>query len=399
MPTHIDLSHLVGNGELFAPPGDALRVEAFLPTPYRENHAANLVELPNGDLLCAWFAGTEEGASDVKIVMARLPAGSERWTPPVRLSDDPTRSEQNPVLFAAPDGAVHLLYTAQQTRGTARADWEARRARGEVSGGFCAQWTAVVRRRISTDSGLTWGPIETPFTAPGSFCRQPILVMSNGEWLFPFYYSLLDEAGGHGNDYSVMQISGDRGQTWQECAVPGSRGRVHASVVETAPGQILAFFRSRAADRIYQSRSVDYGRTWSRPTATALPNNNASIRALKLHSGALALIFNHFSAQDEDPERTVWPRRRWPLTVALSDDDGATWPLMRHVDTGDDFCGTANEAINRRLGYPCLIQTRDGMLHVAYSYRDRQCIKYVRFAETWIRDQRGDLAAVLGWRT
>ena len=35
--------------------------------------------------------------------------GADGWTEPVRLSDDPTRSEQNPVLFPAPDGRLWLL--------------------------------------------------------------------------------------------------------------------------------------------------------------------------------------------------------------------------------------------------------------------------------------------------
>ena len=109
----LDLSSLVSDGQLFMPPGDRSRVEAFIPTPFCENHAANLVELTNGDLLCAWFAGTEEGASDVNIVMSRLPANGDRWTWPVRMSDDDTHSEQNPMLFAAPDGTLHLFYTAQ----------------------------------------------------------------------------------------------------------------------------------------------------------------------------------------------------------------------------------------------------------------------------------------------
>jgi len=71
---------------------------------------------------------------------------------------------------------------------------------------------------------------------------------------------------------------------------------------------------------------------------------------------------------------------------------------MRHLDTGDDFCGERNEQLNRRLSYPCLIQTRDGALHAAYSYRDRQCIRYVRITEGWIRDQRHNLAMAVGWR-
>ena len=37
--------------------------EAYLPIDEASNHAANLLSLPNGDLLCFWFAGTWEGKS------------------------------------------------------------------------------------------------------------------------------------------------------------------------------------------------------------------------------------------------------------------------------------------------------------------------------------------------
>jgi predicted neuraminidase len=60
----LDLSDHLETGELFHPPDDKLRVDAFIPTIGRQGHAANLVELPNGDLLCAWFTGLKEGASD-----------------------------------------------------------------------------------------------------------------------------------------------------------------------------------------------------------------------------------------------------------------------------------------------------------------------------------------------
>lgn len=50
--------------------------ESYLPTTYRVNHAPCLTELDNGDLLAVWFAGhTEEGRSDIEIVMSRLKAG------------------------------------------------------------------------------------------------------------------------------------------------------------------------------------------------------------------------------------------------------------------------------------------------------------------------------------
>ena len=381
----LDLRALVTDGQLFRPPADGNRVEAFIPPMGHENHAANLVELPNGDLLCVWFAGSAEGSGDIKIALARLPAGAARWTPPVWVSGDPQRSEQNPVLFPAPDGKLWLLYTAQLTRGCTREEWARRVAAGEARGGFTMQHTAIIRRRISADGGRTWGPVETFSADPGSFCRQPMLVMGNGEWLFPMYFSR--PAAGYGDDHSVVRISADGFCTWQEFAVPECRGRVQMSVAELAAGWLIAFFSSRAADRIYSSRSADDGRTWTPPQRTILPNNNASIQALKLHSGRLAIVFNNHSAND-DPAKTVWPAERYPVTIALSEDGGETWPFMRHIDTGDDFAGPANKHLNRRCGYPCLLQTRDGLIHVAYSYRPRQCIKYVRFSEGWVMDQR-----------
>jgi predicted neuraminidase len=381
----LDLRAMVLGGQLFRSPADGNRIEAFIPPMGHENHAANMVELSNGDLVCVWFAGSMEGISDVKIAMSRLPAGEARWTQPTWVSGDPQRSEQNPLLFPTPDGKLWLLYTAQLTRGGTREEWARKMAAGEASGDFTMQYTSIIRRRISEDGGHTWGPVEVFSGEPGSFCRQPMLVMSNGEWLFPMYYSL--PAEGHADDYCAVRISADGFKTWQEHSVPASRGRVQMSVAELAPGRLVAFFRSRAADRIYLSCSADYGRTWTAPVRTVLPNNNSSIQALKLHSECIAIIFNHVSAND-DPAKTVWPRERYPVTLALSEDGGETWPIMRHVDTGDDFAGTANKHLNRRCGYPCILQTSDGLIHVGYSYRPRQCIKYVRFTEAWIREQQ-----------
>jgi predicted neuraminidase len=380
----LDLRSMVTDGVLFRSPADGHRIEAYIPPMGRENHASNMVELPSGDLLCVWFAGTGEGIGDVNIAMSRLPADEAQWSAPVWVSQDATRSEQNPVLFSAPDGKLWLFYTAQETRGCSREEWRRRVAAGEAEGGYMMQWTAEIRCRVSKDGGHTWGPVEVFSEKPGSFCRQPMVVMSNGNWLFPMYYST--EAAGHGDDYTVMRISEDQGQIWEEYPVPQSRGRVHASVIELSNGRLVAFFRSRAADRIYVSHSADYGRTWTVPERTMLPNNNASIQALKLASGNIAIIFNKFSAND-DPIKTVWPRQRYPVTVAISEDEGETWPYMRNLDTGDDFCGGANVHLNRRCAYPCILQTRDGLIHIGYSYRNRQCIKYVHITEEWIRDR------------
>jgi predicted neuraminidase len=79
-----------------------------------QNHASNIMPLDNGDLLCTWFSGTQEGIADISVYLSRLSKGATVWTEPVKLSCDTERSEQNPTLFPAPDGKLWLLWTAQQ---------------------------------------------------------------------------------------------------------------------------------------------------------------------------------------------------------------------------------------------------------------------------------------------
>ena len=81
-----------------------------------------------------------------------------------------------------------------------------------------------------------------------------------------------------------------------------------------------------------------------------------------------------------------WGAPRAPLTLAVSDDGGLTWPHRRNLEIGDGFCMTNNskDKLNREFSYPSLCQSADGTLHVAYTYW-RQAIKYVRVSEAWIR--------------
>ena len=387
-------------GCLAQAPGDAQRLECDLPTLCVQAHAANLMSLPNGDLACVWFGGSQEGVADISIYFSRLAKGSECWSVPLKLSDDPTRSEQNPILFPAPDGKLWLLYTAQKSGN---------------------QDTAIVRCRISDDNGETWGPVATLFDQAGTFVRQPVLVLDNGEWLVPVFYCRTQpgEKWVGNNDISAVLISSDQGASWSEHQVPGSVGCVHMNVEQMPDGSLLAFFRSRWADAIYSCRSSDRGRTWSVPLASELPNNNSSIQFTRLANGHLAMVFNDISAaqaterrvslydeieDDEDVEggapaaanvaaapspsgkTAFWGTPRAPMTLAISEDGGRTWPYKRNLETGDGYCMSNNSKlqINREYSYPSIKQTPDGMLHIAYTHF-RQCIKYVRVAEDWVR--------------
>jgi predicted neuraminidase len=387
--------------------------EAFLPTQTVQSHAANLALLPTGDLVCVWFGGTQEGVADISIWLSRRPAGSEQWSEPAQLSDDATRSEQNPVLFAAPTGELWLFYTAQHA--------------GD-------QDTAVVRARVSPDSGQTWGPVREVLAAPdsGIFVRQPPVVLASGRWLLPTFACVSMDGQRWVGDHDTSSVwhSDDSGTTWTESPVPGSTGCVHMSIVPARDGSLAAYFRSRWADHVYRSTSRD-GTTWEEPAPTELPNNNSSIQALALRSGLTAMVLNESSRLDAEArrvslydeiddagiiedatpqvtalgsgsaaepepegERTAfWGAPRAPLTLAFSSDDGMSWPHRWVLAEGDGYALSNNsrDGLNRELSYPTIVEDPGGDLHVAFTHH-RRAIRYLHLPAAVVRRHLHELS-------
>jgi predicted neuraminidase len=334
--------------------------EAFLPTIEPSSHAANLLQLKNGDLLCFWFSGIGEGRSGVAIVVSRLNSGSRQWSKPIVIDRQAGASYQNPVPFEAPDGTVWLIHTTQP------ADQGQMNAR-----------VLVVK---SHDQGRTWGIPQVLFDKPGAFVRNRIVIRPDGAWLLPMYFT--PSAGittGAETNYSVVKISKDLGATWSDCPVPDSNGYVQPSIVPLSKSSYVAFFRSRFADFIFRSTSTD-GCTWSAPKATSLPNNNASIQAVGLKDGRIAVAFNNAHAANIIGKPSTGPRK--PLTVALSSDGGNTWSASRDVELGRQ--GAINNA-REEYSYPSILQEKNGAILVAYTFL-RQTIKVVEFPESWIEN-------------
>lgn len=353
--------------------------EAMLPPgKFKTAHAPALLQTADGDLLCAWFAGSYEGSGDISIVCARLPKGAAKWEAPVQVSQDETRSEQNPSFFMAPDGIIWLIYTAQADR---------------VAGKDNMQFTSIIRCQKSEDGGRTWGGARALFEREGSFCRQPIQILANGRWIFA-NWQCSDCAEGLAGDPTVIQISDDEGKTWRTVKIPQSEGRVHANIVELDPWQLAAFMRSRSADFIYRSESNDNGDTWSPPAPTSLPNNNSSISAAKLASGRVAIAYNPTCAPAPQAGVATWPGLRCPVAVALSEDGGHTWPLIRNMELGEGFTGAENRTNNMQYEYPCLMQAEDKMLHLAFAYQNRRGVKWMTFSEENVMGEKREAQGV-----
>ncbi|WP_225772240.1 exo-alpha-sialidase [Inquilinus sp. Marseille-Q2685] len=375
-------------------PGPAGRLEAFLPSPVAQNHAAFLAFLPDGSLACAWFGGTIEGASDISIHVSTLAPGAAQWAAPRRMSGDPARSEQNPVIFVDPDGRIVLVHTAQPAGN---------------------QDECLLRWRTLVHAGgqISAGPARELDLPRGTFVRAPIVLRDDGAWMMPVFrcVGLPGRRWTGSHDTSALAVSRDRGETWQLTEVPGSVGSVHMTVVPLGGGRLAAFYRRRQADFVHRSDSADGGRTWSAPRPTDVPNNNSSIGAIRLSDGRIALLCNPSSAATSQDRRRslydeigdggdarpdaeggcspVWGVPRAPLALCVSEDEGRSFPLRRIVEDGPGTCLTNNslDGRNSELSYPALVEGPDGALHLAFTWH-RRAIKYVRLAPGWI-DGRG----------
>lgn len=353
-------------------------VDALIEPAAPECHAANLA-IFGGSLRLAFFAGSSEGRPDVSVWRSDLSLDGAGWSVPRPLEGDETLSEQNPVLFPSPDGRLWLFSTAQQLKD---------------------QSTAVVNVRES-DDGETFSPprvLLAPDRRGGAYVRQPPVVLASGRWLLPTYRC--GSAAGVGwtgdRDVSTVTVSDDSGRTWIEHPVVGSEGCVQMCVALLADATLLALFRSRWADHLYESRSDGSGLSWSAPKPTELPNNNSSIQYIRLADDRLALVYNDSRADAgadavnlaaRGGRRARWGTPRSPISLAIGDAGGRAWRHVRDLESSSGACAAGSGA-NEELSYPTLTQSADGDLHIAYT-RFRRAIRYRRIGAAELAEMSG----------
>ncbi len=157
------------------------------------------------------------------------------------------------------------------------------------------------------------------------------------------------------------------------------------SLVALGPNRFLAYLRSRDSDFIYSSTSTD-GCSWSTAKPTELPNNDSSVEAKRLKDGHLIMAFNNSNLDRSDHNAPRGLRK--PLTVAISEDEGASWAYVRDLERGRNGLGITEQQIKvpgrEEYSFPTICQLADGTILVAYNYR-RQTIKVVAFREDWVR--------------
>lgn len=303
--------------------------------PFPSCHSATMAETPQG-LVYAFFGGTRERNPDVEIYVCRYE--NDKWTAPESAADgiqeDSSRLPTwNPVLYQIPDGDLLLFYKV---------------------GPKPSEWWGMLKR--SKDHGKTWSAAEKlPDGFLGPIKNKPIL-LSNG--------NLISPTSTEGNGWNIhFEISADFGKTWRKT---GSIDRgvdnvnaIQPSILDHGNGKLQILARSRNW-AIVESWSTDNGETWTPLVKSSLPNNNSGTDAVTMKNGTHVLVYNHVLPPSDNPKG-----KRTPLNVSISK-DGKNWDAVLILE----------DSPISQYSYPAVIQTKDGLLHFAYTWR-REKMKHV----------------------
>lgn len=419
-----------------------LQTELF-PLTRDHAHGSTIVELPNGDLLVAWFQGSgERWADDVRIMGARLLKGDHTWSKSFVMADVPDFPDINPVLFLDKKEELWLVwYTVIANQ------WSTSLPVFRLSNNYMQkegppewrwQQTIFVKPGDKTEHGILPDDkfvrsVEQQVDAYGDYLKEnmgeneeilklwakwkeDLIGKAEGkDFLRDGYY--LDENGSRvegkrgypyfrrmgwqtknkavfvgqnrmilplysdGFSFSLMAITDDGGVHWQFSSPLVAPGNIQPSIAIKKNGTLVTFMRDNGPPpkRLMVSESIDRGMTWSAVKDSKLPNEGSGADIVTLKNRHWVLAYN----DTEDGRNS--------LAVSISEDEGKTWSYTRHLELD-----TRELKIATQSSYPSVIEGKDGIIHVIYSFhrRDRkgkpnETIKYARINEAWIKE--GDL--------
>lgn len=304
-------------------------------------HCSVVQELQNGEVLVGYYAGEDEARPDTVWVLARRRPQDTAFGPLQIVAETPGKPEGNGVLFQTREGTVLLIYGTMH---------------GKLDGppGPGVRWTTCdLRLKRSEDNGQTWTEAEIIEPEWGHVPRCKPIRLRNGEIVFGTEYK---------DSYSRIWASADEGRAWRQVGtIPGERTEQPA-LLQRQDGTLLALLRpwGSAPPCVLASRSADNGRTWKPAEPTAFPCPHAALDAVRLADGRFVMAWNND------------PQRRNPLTLAMSEDEGETWPYVRDIVTGEG-----------QFHYPAILQSRDGRLHLSFT-NNRRTIDYIVLTPDWI---------------
>lgn len=328
-------------GDLSQQPGFVKGEFIYEKAPFPQCHAATIEESSDG-LVAAWFGGEYEKHPEVGIWVSRLVDG--KWTPPVEVANgvqyETPEGEKvryatwNPVLFQSKEGPLFLFYKVGESPRT---------------------WWGMVT--ASTDGGKTWSqPQRLPEGILGPIKNRP-MELPDGSLLCPtsdeldqkpkiwkVYFEKFDPKSGRWT--RIGPVEG-----FEE--IPA----IQPSILSHGEKTLQAIGRTNKG-KIFETWSHDQGNTWEKLTFLELPNPNSGTDAITLQDGRHLLVYNH------SPMVPGKWKGRSPLNLAVSE-DGKNWKAALVLENQEG-----------EYSYPSLIQSKDGLVHIVYTWK-RERVKHV----------------------
>ena len=323
-------------------------------------HASTLAQMPNGEFMSAWFAGSREYGTDTAIWGAKTIDGV--WQDPQVIIKHNDEAHWNPVLFWDDEKQNMLLFFKTGVRPAewntfwGELDWESEKPELNVN-------------LTSLDADDDAEP-ETSIHGRGPV-RSGILQLSNGDWLAPASNEIvLQRATFTTHAVVIWEAFVDRsvnhGLTWKRTKfIPYDRnkfgkygGVIQPTLWESSHGIVHMLLRSTLG-YICRSDSDDYGRTWSDVYLTDLPNNNSGVDLVRTLDDVLVLCYNPVS-EDWGP--------RTPISLITSIDNGKSWSAPVDLESGPGS-----------FSYPFLILRDKRSIALTYTW-NRTRITFGKFA-------------------
>jgi predicted neuraminidase len=377
-----------GHAELFSTDGRTRFNAGFVSSvPGRAVHSASLVELSDGRLRAVWFAGSREGAGDVAIQTAVMDASTLQWGAEATLFDRQrvqsdlwryVKKLGNPVIGRGPDGALYLWMVNVSLGGWA---------------GSSISWSR------SVDEGVSWSGLRrlvtSPFLNVSTLVKGASFDYANGQMGLPVYHEFLSKFA------EVLRLDA-RGQVIDKIRINASQTSLQPVLLVTGAATAQAYMRSGTATALMLSSTQDAGNSWSATHAGQLPNPDSSLAGLVGHDGRQWLVLNptvnnretlalaaggktgNFDVGGLRPlEVSATPGQRASveqyeviLGKELSASGASSEQVRAYVASARrQLCGLRE--CSQEFSYPSLLQSRDGHLHLVYTWH-RTRIKHIR---------------------
>jgi sialidase-1 len=290
-------------------------------------------------------SGSDWGTID--IVMRRSTDGGATFSLPQVIAHAPTPVTRNPVAIERKQGeATDITYNNPVA--IAGRD-------GVVHFLFCVEYMRVFYMR-STDDGKTFSPPAEITKAFDAFKQKYAwrvaatgpghgIELSNGRLIVPVWLALGTKGNGHSPSETATVYSDDGGTTWHagDIAVPDTPqfpSPNETTAVELADGRVMLNVRSPAKEnRRVIVISKDGATNWSAPRFQEdLPDPICFASLVRLSTiktnGTNRLLFSNPDNLTRADGNDIVSKDRKNLTVRISYDEGASWPVKRAIEPG-----------------------------------------------------------------